>query len=215
MPLSYENVLKAVKEARAKAKKRNFVQSFELSINLKDIDLKQVRNKLQGEITFPHKFSKPVKIAVIADGELAVKAKNAGLPVIDKSEIEVLGSDKKKVKKLAKMYDFFLAKVDLMPMVAKFFGQVLGPRGKMPTPVPPMANLESFIDKYSRTVKYRVRNSPTINIKVGDENMTDEQVAENIMSAINSIVAKLDKGFNNIKSAYVKLSMGPAVKIEM
>ena len=215
MPLSYENILKAVKEAREKAKKRNFVQSFELSINLKDVDLKQVRNKLQGEIVFPHKFTKPVKIAVIADGELAVKAKNAGLPVIDKSEIEVIGSDKKKVKKLAKEYDFFLAKVDLMPLIAKFFGQVLGPRGKMPAPVPPMANLESFIDKYSKTVKFRVRNSPTINIKVGDENMTDEQVAENIMTAINTIVNKLDKGFNNIKSVYVKLSMGPAVKIEM
>ncbi|MEQ9716081.1 MAG: 50S ribosomal protein L1 [Candidatus Asgardarchaeia archaeon] len=214
MPINYENVLKAVKEARERAKKRNFIQSFELSVNLKDVDIKKARNKLQGEITFPHKFSKPVKLLMIADGELAVKAKNAGIDVIDKSEIEVIGSDKRKIRKLAKLYDYFLAKVDLMPLIAKFFGQVLGPRGKMPTPVPPMANIESYVDKYSRTVKYRVRDTPTINIKVGDEKMTDEQVAENIIAAINTIVSKLDRGFGNVKSMYVKLSMGPAAKIE-
>ena len=215
MTVDFKDILEAVKDARKKSKRRNFTQSFELFINLKDVDLKRIKDKVRGSITLPHEFKKPLKYAVIADGELATQAKNLGLDVFDKSDIELLGNDRKKLKRLANKYSGFVTRVDLMPTVARNMGQVLGPRGKMPTPVPPNARLEQILSNVSKTVKFRLKNSPTITVRIGDELMNDEEVAENIRAFLNAVVEKLDKGWRNIKSAYVKLSMGPTVPIQI
>ena len=215
MTVDFKDILEAVKDARKKAKKRNFTQSFELFVNLKDVDLKRIKDKVRGSVTLPHEFKKPLKYAVIADGELATQAKNLGLDVLDKSDIEILGGDKKKLKRIANKYNGFITRVDLMPTVAKNMGQVLGPRGKMPTPVPPNAKLDQVLSNASKTVKFRLKNSPTITVRVGDELMSDEEIAENIRAFLNAVVEKLDKGWRNIKSAYVKLSMGPAIPIQI
>lgn len=213
MPVNTNDIVEAVKTVREKGK-RNFVQSFDLIINLKDVDLKQPRNRIRGNIVLPHEFSKPKKILVLAEGDLAVKAKKLGLPVLSKKDIELLGGDKKKIKKLAEEYDIIIAGTDLMPVVGKYLGQILGPRDKMPIPIPPTAKLEDMLKNFQKTIKYRVKNTPVIQVKIGDENMKDDEIAMNAKTVIDTITSKLERGFGNIRSIYIKKTMSPVEPIK-
>jgi large subunit ribosomal protein L1 len=215
MPLDQKTILNAVKEAKEKTEKRNFTQSIELILNLQDIDMKSPEGRLQEIIELPHSIEPPNKICVIASGELALKAKKANANfVIEKAELESLAGKKKELRKIANEYDFFIAEAPLMPSVGKILGPVLGPRGKMPVPVPPTADIASLMAKYSKSVTLRMRNQPILQCRVGTDKMKDEEVAENIQIILRVVEGKLKRGMKNIKVAYIKTSMGTPVKIK-
>lgn len=215
MPLDQKAILSAVKEAKEKSKKRNFTQSIELILSLQDIDMKSPEGKLQETVELPHVPEQPNKICVIASGELALKAKKANANmVIERAELEGLAGKKKELRKIANDYDFFIAEAPLMPLVGKILGPVLGPRGKMPVPVPPTADISSLITKYSRSVALRMRNQPIVQCRVGTDSMKEEEIAENIQTILRVVEGKLKRGMKNIKFAYIKTSMGTPVKIK-
>jgi len=214
MPLKMKSILDAVKEAKDKSKKRNFAQSVELAINLQDVDPKKAGNRIQELIELPHQAGKETKICVIASGEMALKAKRAGASlVIGREDIEALMGDKKKQKELAKTYDFFIAEAPLMPLVGKSLGATLGPRGKMPTPVPPTVNISEQIKKHRKMVLLRMRGQPVLQCRVGNESMADEEIAENIQAVMRRIEGKLKRGIKNIRSIHLKTAMGTPVKV--
>jgi len=216
MPLNMKSILDAVKEAKDKSKKRNFAQSVELVINLRDVDPKKPENKIQELIELPYPAGKESKICVIASGEMALKAKRAGANlVIERGNLEALMGDKKKQKELAKTYDFFIAEAPLMPLVGKSLGAILGPRGKMPTPVPPTANIVDQIEKHRKMVLLRMRGQPVLQCRVGNENMVDKEIAENAQVVVGRIEGKLKRGIKNIRSIHLKTTMGPQVKVAM
>lgn len=215
MPLDTKSILQAVKEAKNKSEKRNFVQSIELMINLQDIDLKKPESKIQELIELPYPMGKGNKICVVASGEMALKAKEADADlVIERGGLEALMGDKKKQKELAMAYDFFIAEAPLMPLVGRALGTTLGPRGKMPTPVPPTANIAEHIEKHRKMVLIRLRGQPVLQCRVGAENILDEQIAENVQAIIRRIEGKLKRGVKNIRSICLKTTMGPPVKIK-
>jgi large subunit ribosomal protein L1 len=215
MSLDKKALLTFVKQAKEKSKKRNFSQSIELIINLRDIDVKKPEGRIQELIELPHAVGKETKICVFASGELALKAKRAGADlVMDRRELEVLGGDKKRQRALAQTYDFFIAEAPLMPLVGKILGSALGPKGRMPTPVPPTANIAEHIKRLRKTVLVRLRGQPVLQCRVGSEEMPEEQVAENISAVLRRIEAKLKKGLKNIESIYVKTTMGQPVKMK-
>lgn len=221
MPVSMEKIIDAVNKAKSIAKKRNFLESVDLTVNLKGIDLKKPANKIDAEVTLKHGFNKKPKICVIGSGDLIVKAKSANVDlVLGKEDLERLGKNKKEAKKIGNEIDFFIASADMMPLIGRYLGPVLGPRNKMPKPgtgiVPPtIPNLEPIINRLKKTVRLITKRDPVIHVKVGDRNMSDEQIAENIKIIMDFLEGKLEKGMGNIKSAYVKTTMGPAVKIEL
>lgn len=216
MSLNKTALLESVKEAKSKARKKNFVQSLELVINLRDIDMKKPESKIQEQIELPHPTGKQPKICVIASGELALKAKKAGADmVIEKAELEALTGDKKRQKTLAKTYDFFIAEAPLMPTVGRVLGTVLGPKGRMPTPVTPGANIGEIIKKQRHTVRLRLRGQPVLQCRIGSEDMSEEQVAENIQAVIRQLEPKLKRGLKNIRSIVVKTAMGPSIKLKV
>ncbi len=216
MPLNMKNILDAVKEVKSKSNKRNFAQSMELAISLQDVDPKKPEGRIQELIELPYYTGKESKICVIATGEMALKAKRAGVnSVIEKGDLEALMGDKKKQKKLANTFDFFIAEAPLMPLVGKSLGATLGPRGKMPTPVPPTANIVDQIEKHRKTVLLRIRGQPVLQCRVGNENMADEEIAENIQAVMKRIEGKLKRGIKNIRSIRLKTTMGTPIKVEM
>jgi len=214
MPLDTKTILQTIKEVKEKSKKRNFTQSIELIINLQDIDPKKPEGKIQEVIELPHGIGKGNKVCVIASGELALKAKKAGADlVIERNELEALTGDKKKQKELSTAYDSFIAEAPLMPIVGRVLGATLGPKGKMPTPVPPTANIAELIEKNRKTVAVRLRGQPVLQCLVGTENMPDEQITENIQTIIRTLEGKLKKGIKNIRSINLKTAMGTPIKI--
>lgn len=209
-----QEILEAVKKAKDESKPRNFTQSVDVVINIKDLDVKKPENRIDEEVFLPKGRGKEVKIAFIADGELAVQAKNAGADlVITKSELEDMGKNRKDAKKIANQYNFFVAQADLMPLVGRFLGPVLGPRKKMPKPVPASAKPDPILERLKSTVKIRIKDQPVIQAMVGSHEMEDEMIAENIEAVLGILDRNLEKGRNQIKSMYVKTSMGPVVKV--
>jgi len=215
MPLDQKTILAAVKEAKEKSEKRKFNQSVELVLKLRDVDMKAPEGKIQEVLELPHALEKPNKICVIASGELAMKAKNANVDrVIERSELEALGGKKQELRKIANSYDVFIAEAPLMSMVGKVLGPVLGPRGKMPLPVPPTADISTLVKKYRKTIVIRLRNQPIIQNRVAMQNMKDEEITENIQAILKVLEGKLKKGMKNIRFAYIKTAMGTPVKIK-
>ncbi|MEM3054245.1 MAG: 50S ribosomal protein L1 [Candidatus Bathyarchaeia archaeon] len=216
MPVEQKTILAAVKEAKEKSEKRNFTQSVELILNLQDIDMKSPEGRLQENIELPHPPpEKANKICVIATGELALKAKKANADlVVDRAELEGLAGKKKELRKIADEYDFFVAEAPLMPLVGKILGATLGPRGKMPVPVPPTADIGNLLEKYRKTVVIRMRNQPIIQCRVGTESMKEEEITENIQAVLRVLEGKLKRGMKNIKLVCIKTTMGAPVKIK-
>jgi large subunit ribosomal protein L1 len=209
-----QEILEAVKKAKEDAKPRNFTQSIDVVINIKDLDVKKPENRIDEEVFLPQGRGKDVRIAFIADGELALQAKNAGADlVITKSDLEELGKDRKEAKRMANQYNFFVAQADMMPLVGRFLGPVLGPRKKMPKPVPASAKPDPIIDRLKNTVNVRIKNQPVIQALVGTQEMDDERIAENIETILGILDRNLEKGRNQIKSMYVKTSMGPVARV--
>ncbi len=206
------NFLEGIKKAREISKKRNFTQSFEIIIVLKGVDTKQFA--LNENVVLPNGRGKDVKVCVVASGDIALKAKKCADRVIDKNELERIS--KKEAKKIAKEFDFFAVEAPLMASFAKVFGPVLGPRGKMPTPrdiIPPTGDPCAVVERLRKSTRVRARKSASIQAAFGSEKQKDEELAENAKAVLEAVLNKLEQGWNNIKKIFVKLSMGPVVKV--
>jgi large subunit ribosomal protein L1 len=215
MPLDKKTLLDAVKEAKSKSGEKKFTQSVELILDIKEIDMKSPEGRIQQVIDLPHVTGKPNKILVVASGELAMNARQANVDkVLEKADLEGLSGKKKELRKLANTYDVFLSEAPLMPLVGRNFGPVLGPRGKLPVPVPPNADIATLIKKHRKTVVVRMRNQPIIQCAVGTADMKDEEIVDNIQAVLRMLEGKLKRGLKNIKFAFIKTSMGTPVKIK-
>jgi large subunit ribosomal protein L1 len=208
--------VEAVQKALEESKKleRKFKQSVDVVINLKNIDMNDAKNRVEDEVMLPHGRGVDAKLALFASGDLALKSKGHVDLLIKPEEIEDLSKDKKKFKKIADEYDFFIAEAPLMPTIGKTLGVILGPRGKMPKPVPPTADITGMAKSMRKTVKIRSKTSKTIHATVGREEMNMEHIADNIDAILKRLESRLERGKLNIGSVYVKTSMGPAIRIQ-
>lgn len=192
---------------------RKFAQNIDVVINLKNIDMNDAKNRIEEEIVLPHGRGNEARIALFASGELALKSKKLVDLLIKPEDIEEFAKDKKKFKKIADEHDFFIAEAPLMPTIGKTLGVVLGPRGKMPKPVPPTVDLTNIVKNLRNTVKVRSKGNITFHTIAGKEDMTPQHIAENIEAIIKRLEAKLERGRMNISSVYVKTTMGPTERL--
>ncbi|MBN4046294.1 50S ribosomal protein L1, partial [Nitrosarchaeum koreense] len=155
----------------------------------------------------------PATVCVIATGDMGIKAKAAKADsVIGTEELDKFGKNKRESRKFINKYDFFLADTQVMPIVGKTLGQLLGPRGKMPTPVPFNADIVAFLARFRTSIKVRTRASLSVSCKIGDETMSNEDLAINAHAVLGAIEKKLPNGEKNIKKIMIKTTMGKPVK---
>jgi len=193
LPLAKDQLLTALAGLRKPDAKHGFTHSVEL----------------------PNSLGKETKICVIASGDLATRARagQADL-VMGREDLDKLGKDKKATRKLASEYDYFIAEAPMMPLVGKTIGSILGPKGKMPTPVPPTAPIDQLVQSHRKLVRVRVREQPVVQCRIGTEKMPDEEIAENAQAVFSRIEAKLERGAKNIGQVLVKTTMGEPVKVQ-
>lgn len=215
MPLAKDQILTALGELRKPEAKREFTQSVEFIIKLREVDLKKPENRINESVELPNSLDKETKVCVIAGGDLATRAKagQADL-VLAREDLDRLGKDKKETRKLASEYDFFIAEAPMMPLVGKTIGSILGPKGKMPTPVPPNAPIDQIVKSQRKLVRIRVREQPVVQCRIGTEKMPDEKIAENAQAVFSRIEAKLERGVRNVRQVLVKTTMGRPVKVQ-
>ena len=212
-----ETIKKALSELK-KSEKKNFKQTVDFIINLRGLDLKKPEHQIEFFLELPRYKGKKSKICALVGAELADQAKEHMDNVILQPQFANYEQDKKITKKLASEYDFFVAQANIMPKIATSFGRVLGPKGKMPNPksgciVPPNANLKNVYDKLQKTVKLSGKKAALIQTFVGNQESKDEELIDNIKTVYNNLVHHLPNGEYNVKSAYVKYTMGKPVKV--
>ena len=210
-----ENIQTAIQQALDDSPERKFVESVEIAFTLKDVDLKNPANRIQEEVRLPSGRGKPIRITMFAGGEMATKAKAAGIDIIDPATIEDIAGNRQQARKIANKSDFFLSEIPHMGTVGRFLGVVLGPRGKMPRPVPPNLDPGMIAAGLKDTAVVRSRDRITFHTAVGSREQGLDDLTTNAMAVWNRVTGKLERGADNIRSCYIKTSMGPSVKVEV
>ena len=207
-------LVEVIKQAKESDKTRKFQQSIEMILVFKDIDVKK-GFAINETIQLPKKMSKSASVCIIAAGDLGIKAKNAKADrVMNEAELVQLGKNKRESRKVINKYDFFLADTKLMPTVGKVLGQLLGPRGKMPTPIPFNAPVEALLERFRTSVGVKVKGSLSLSCKIGEESMEDADLAANANAVAATIEKKLPNGDKNIRKIMIKTTMGKAIRLE-
>ena len=190
--------------------KRKFSQSVDLSINFSGIDFSKQDNRLNLEVKLPNGRGKASKVMVFSDDpRINSAAEQLGAKTVPSRDLPTISTDKVRMAELLE-YEL-LAQPSLMPTIAKQLGQFLGPRNKMPRPL--MGDVASTIKGMGKSIFIRSKGKylPTINCSIGTEKMSREEIAANVDEAISVIAKKV--GRQNIKSAYVKLTMSEPLKL--
>lgn len=208
-------VLEGIKKLRVGAKKRNFVQTIDIVVNIQHLDVKTL--KINDTVELPAGRGKNVKVIVVADGEPALQAKKAGADVvIGRQNIGEWAGKKKAIRKFAGEYEWFIIQAQLMQTFAGVFGALLGPRGKMPVPkdiLGPTDDPTRLINRLRKSVRIKIKDQPIVHAPAGVESMSDDELAENVLALYNTIVHKLENGVQNVGSVYIKTTMGAPVKL--
>ncbi|WP_423999350.1 50S ribosomal protein L1 [Haloarcula salina] len=208
-----QEIENAVSRALEDAPERNFRETVDLAVNLRDLDLNDPSNRVDESVVLPAGTGQETTIVVFAEGETALRAEEVADDVLDEDELEELGGDDDAAKDLADSTDFFIAEKDMMQDIGRYLGTVLGPRGKMPEPLDPDDDVVEVIERMKNTVQLRSGERRTFHTRVGAEDMSAEDISDNIDVILRRLHADLEKGPLNIDTVYVKTTMGPAVEV--
>jgi large subunit ribosomal protein L1 len=208
-----QEIEQAVSRALEDRPERNFRETVDLAINLRDLDLNDPSNRVDESVVLPAGTGQETQIVVFAEGETAVRAEEVADEVLSGDELEELGDDDDEAKDLADDTDFFIAEESMMQDIGRYLGTVLGPRGKMPTPLSPDDDVVETIERMKNTVQLRSGDRRTFHTRVGAEDMSAEDIADNIDVILRRLHADLEKGPLNVDSIFVKTTMGPAVEV--
>ncbi|ELZ24042.1 MULTISPECIES: 50S ribosomal protein L1 [Natrinema] len=201
----------AVARALEDSPDRNFTETVDLAINLRDLDLNEPSNRVDESIVLPSGTGQETRIVVIAEGETAVRAEEAADEVLSGDDVADLDDDE--AKDMADETDFFIAEEAMMQDIARHLGTILGPRGKMPDPLAPDDDVVETVNRLKNTVQLRSGDRRTFHTLVGAEDMDAEAIADNIDVILRRLHADLEKGPQNIDAVYVKTTMGPSVEV--
>ena len=211
--MSTQDITDAVSRAIEEAPPRNFRETVDLAINLRDLDLDDPSNRIDQSIVLPRGTGRDTQIVVFAEGETALRAEDTADRVFSSDDLDELADDQDEARDLANETDFFIAETGMMQAIGRDLGTVLGPRGKMPTPLQPDDDVVETIDRMRDSIQLRSRDRRTFHARVGAEDMDAEDIADNIDVIRRRLEANLEKGPQNIDSIYVKTTMGPAEEV--
>merc|ERR1712214_270806 len=197
-----QNVLKASAD-----KKRKFLESVDLQIGLKNYD-PQKDKRFSGTVKLRHIPRRKFRVCLLGDQQHIDDAKSKNIPAMSADDLKKLNKDKKKVKKLAKSYDAFLCSDTLIKQIPRLLGPGLNKAGKFPTMITHSDDLEQKVNDVKATIKFQMKKVLCLSVAVGNVDMTEEQLMENIRLAMNFLVSLLKKHWQNVKSLHIKSTMG-------
>jgi large subunit ribosomal protein L10Ae len=198
--------------ATSKGKKRNFVETVEAQITLKNYD--PVRDKrFSGTFRLPTVPRPNLKCCVLGNAAHCEQADRIGVDHMSVEDLKKLNKNKKMVKKLAKRYDFFLASDNMIKQIPRLLGPGLTKAGKFPTLLASGDDMQGKIDELKATIKFQMKKVMCLNVAVGNVLMERAEIFTNTQLAANFLASLLKKQWQNIGQIYVKSTMGPPVQI--
>jgi large subunit ribosomal protein L10Ae len=206
----------AVKEILAAAKdpktKRRFLESVELQIGLKNLDPSKDK-RFAGSYVLPKEARPNTKVCIIGDQKHLDIAKELKIDAVSADDLKKFDKKKKPIKKWASSYDALLATDTLIKTIPRLVGPQLNRMGMFPSPISHTDDIQARITEIKSTVKFQLKKVLCLGVAVGHVNMTDSDVKAHLVLSINFLVSLLKKGWQNIRSLYIKTSMGKPVRI--
>ncbi|KAJ3354498.1 hypothetical protein HDU83_005200 [Entophlyctis luteolus] len=211
-PSAVREAVRSVITYSTEEKPRKFTETIELQIGLKNYD-PQRDKRFSGTVRLPNIPRPQMKICILADARDADHAKEISLDSMSVEDLKKLNKNKKAIKKLAKKYDQFLASEALIKQIPRLLGPGLSKAGKFPTPVTQQDNLGEKVSEIKATIKFQLKKVLCLGVAVGHVKMTEDELVANIMMSINFLVSLLKKNWQNVKSLFIKSSMGKPVRL--
>jgi len=211
-----------IKKDGKKDKVRKFDETLDIVINLRDFDVRNPNNKFDQELILPNALRQgKLSLCFIANGDMVLRVKEKKYDVIDDPGLSELDRKDKKTKKMfAKKFDIFVCQAPLMRNTAKVMGRFLGQMNKMPKPQPTGygiikvdENIDKVIENYSKIIKVQTKKSPVVQTFFGKKSFPIEKNFENLKALLSYIESRLPNGAGNIKSIYIKTTMGISTKV--
>lgn len=198
--------------AASETKKRNFLETIELQIGLKNYD-PQRDKRFAGTIKLPNVPRPNMTICVFGDAVDCDRAKSVGVDAMSVEDLKKLNKNKKLIKKLAKKYNAFVASEVLIKQVPRLLGPQLSKAGKFPTPVSHNEDLGAKITEVKSTIKFQLKKVLCLAVAVAHVEMEPDQIVSHIMIATNFLVSLLKKNWQNVGSLVIKSTMGPPFRL--
>jgi len=199
----------AVKIAKETAKAK-FDETIELSVKL-GVDPRHADQQVRGAVVLPHGTGKTVRVLVLAKGDKAKEAQDAGADFVGAEEM---------VEKIQKEswfdYDVIVATPDMMGQIGRI-GKILGPKGLMPNPKSGTVTMEiekAINDIKAGKVEYRVDKTAIIHVPIGKKSFSEDQLKDNLKAIMDAIVKAKPSAAKGtyLKSVVLSATMGPGVK---
>merc|ERR1712122_33309 len=206
-----ESVAELLKHS-LETKKRKFQETVDLQIGLKNYD-PQKDKRFSGTVKPKHVPRPKFKVCVLGDQQHCDEAKSKGIACMSADDLKKLNKNKKLVKKLAKKYDAFLASESLIKQIPRLLGPGLNKAGKFPTLLQHGDNLDAKVNDLKSTIKFQMKKVLCLNVAVGNVQMAEDELIFNIHLAINFLVSLLKKHWQNVRSLYIKSTMGPSIRL--
>ncbi|KAF9684693.1 hypothetical protein SADUNF_Sadunf04G0145100 [Salix dunnii] len=173
-------------------KPRKFTQTIELQIGLKNYD-PQKDKRFSGSVKLPHIPRPKMKVCMLGDAQHVEEAVSIGLQWMDVEALKKLNKNKKLVKKLSKQYHAFLASESVIKQIPR----------KFPTLVTHQESLESKVNEIKATVKFQLKKVLCMGVAVGNCDMEDKQIFQNVQMSVNFLVSLLKKNWQNATIAAI------------
>jgi len=214
-----ENILKfaageecTINGDTVKGKKRNFTETIEAQITLKNYD--PVRDKrFSGTFKLPTVPRPKLKCCVLGNAAHCEQADRIGVAHMSVEDLKKLNKNKKLVKKLAKRYDFFMASDNMIKQIPRLLGPGLTKAGKFPTLLAGGDDMQEKIDEVKATIKFQMKKVMCLNVAVGNVEMSEKDIIVNTQLSANFLASLLKKQWQNIGQIYVKSTMSPSIQV--
>lgn len=204
-----EEAVKLVKETSTS----KFDGTVEIAVRL-NLDTKKNDQQLRGAIVLPHGTGKSKKVLVLAKGDAAKAAKEAGADYV--GDVDMISKIEKE-----NFFDFdvIIATPEMMPLLGKL-GKVLGPKGLMPNPktgTVTMDTKKAVEDVKKGRVEYRTDSYANVHALVGKVSFDDEKLVENVKAFMDVIIKSKPQAAKGIylKGVALASTMGPSVKVDL
>ena len=197
---------------KSKEKPRKFVETIELQIGLKNYD-PQKDKRFNGTVNLPVIPRPKLKICMLGDAKHCEEAAGNGIDSMDVEALKKLNKNKKLIKKLAKKYHQFLASESVIKQIPRLLGPGLNKAGKFPTLASHNESLESKINDVKSQIKFQLKKVLCLAVAVGHVEMSEKELFINIQMSVNFLVSLLKKNWQNVRSLYIKSTMGPPFRI--